>query len=342
MGNASASGTGEMSSMGHDHDKYHSSVVRLPDGSYTYTHGAFLGHVVPGSFFVAWGAWWVLSVFGAFLRSRAHRQPFRSRTWYALPLGPSWLRRFPLEPLLKVVLPLIGVLGELWLGHDSYRNLYAVDGKFYVDNINDWQHSLMYLCFIGSGIVDLVGQYLELPFGMEHSFLGLAFLGELLLLVFHLKGPRIEILLHLILALIVGATVLGVMAEALAPSSLVAACMRPYFTLVQGVWWIQTAYAMYTGNPAYDPADMGGAMMVPTVFVLELLLCALALLCALVALHAAAARLYGRPIPWDAAAAARLQVLGAEDSVEEGEGAGLSVELTGLMGGQKGLGDHGA
>lgn len=34
-------------------------------------------------------------------------------------------------------------------------------------------------------------------------FLGLAYLGELVLLVFHLKGPHIEILLHLILALLV-------------------------------------------------------------------------------------------------------------------------------------------
>lgn len=34
------------------HDKMHAAVERLPDGSYRYPHGAFLGHVVPGSFFM--------------------------------------------------------------------------------------------------------------------------------------------------------------------------------------------------------------------------------------------------------------------------------------------------
>ena len=29
----------------------HGSVGRNPDGSYYYTHGAFLGHIVPGLFF---------------------------------------------------------------------------------------------------------------------------------------------------------------------------------------------------------------------------------------------------------------------------------------------------
>ena len=40
---------------GHDHsahDTYHGSGRRRPDGSYTYTHGAFLGHMVPGVFFL--------------------------------------------------------------------------------------------------------------------------------------------------------------------------------------------------------------------------------------------------------------------------------------------------
>lgn len=32
--------------------RYHSSVERLPDGSYRYTHGAWLGHMVPGAFFL--------------------------------------------------------------------------------------------------------------------------------------------------------------------------------------------------------------------------------------------------------------------------------------------------
>ena len=32
---------------------------------------------------------------------------------------------------------------------------------------------------------------------------------------------------------------LAVVAEILVPSSLVTACLRPYFTILQGAWWIQ-------------------------------------------------------------------------------------------------------
>ncbi len=41
----------------------------------------------------------------------------------------------------------------------SCRTLYGVDGRFIVDNINEWQHSAMYAAFMLSGIVDLVVFY---------------------------------------------------------------------------------------------------------------------------------------------------------------------------------------
>ena len=46
------------------------------------------------------------------------------------------------------------------LHHDAgplRRTLYGADGKFVVDNINEWQHSAMYAAFLLSGLVDLVG-----------------------------------------------------------------------------------------------------------------------------------------------------------------------------------------
>ena len=176
------------------------------------------------------------------------------------------------------------------------RSLYAPDGKFVVDNLNDWQarlgagmhawvmdcrlrcaprllgvmpasryppptkqrlqHSTMYASFMASGAVDLLAHWLGAPAGIElvrerrgrgnqaahqpvcgaagcsrapcsclrspalpsppylpalprlppQAFLALAFLAEGLLLVFHLKGPQVEILVHLILVLQVFAT----------------------------------------------------------------------------------------------------------------------------------------
>ena len=50
------------------------------------------------------------------------------------------------------------------------RALHGPDGRFIVDNINEWQHSAMYLAFLISGVVDLVGFYAPkgtLPPGTE-------------------------------------------------------------------------------------------------------------------------------------------------------------------------------
>lgn len=68
-----------------------------------------------------WGAWWALTTFARYLSCLERKQPFRTHGWQRLPVGPSRLRGAPLEPLVKLVLPLVGILGELWLGHDSYR-----------------------------------------------------------------------------------------------------------------------------------------------------------------------------------------------------------------------------
>ena len=51
------------------------------------------------------------------------------------------------------------------------RWLYAEDGRFEVDNIQDGQHSAMYMAFLLSGVVDLMAYKLPegvLPEGIEH------------------------------------------------------------------------------------------------------------------------------------------------------------------------------
>jgi hypothetical protein len=68
-----------------------------------------------------WGFWWALATFTHYVQCLAAKKRFRTRGWRMLPFGPRRLRRLPLEPLVKLALPLVGILGELWLGHESYR-----------------------------------------------------------------------------------------------------------------------------------------------------------------------------------------------------------------------------
>ena len=51
------------------------------------------------------------------------------------------------------------------------RRLYAEDGRFDVGNVQDWQHSAMYMAFLLSGAIDLVAHMRPggvLPEGIEH------------------------------------------------------------------------------------------------------------------------------------------------------------------------------
>lgn len=305
--------------------RFHNAVSRRPDGTYYYNHGGYLGHILPGVFFIIWGVWWMIATFNTYLRCASARKGFVSRPWYLAFFGPTWLRTIPLEPLIKVILPSIGILGELWLGHSSWMTLLGADGKFVVDNINVWQHAAMYLAFVVSGAVDMLGHFAGLPSGAERGFLGLAFLIEGLLLAFHLKGPEIEVTMHLIVALLVFATVASIAVEAAAPRSLMVATVRPAVTVLQGVWWIQMAYMMFLSNPAFDPDEMGGVMMTPVILVTHMLWVAVGTLFLLLIMRFMYSKFLGREVAF--APLKSTEGNGRLNDLEDGEGI---LELTDL------------
>ena len=110
-----------------------------------------------------WGTWWTVCLYHYYLRSCVARKQFTGRAWWRVPFGSARVRNIPFEPLVMVLLPLCGILGELWLGHESYRKLFADNGMFFMDNLNDWQHSTMYAAFMTAGLVDLAAHYLGAP-----------------------------------------------------------------------------------------------------------------------------------------------------------------------------------
>ncbi len=100
----------DMSGTAEDTEALAPGTIRHP------THGAFKGHLLPGCFFLIWGTYWLISVFRLHLKS-TEKKHFKSRAWYPF----IWPKSIPLEPLLKIVFPFIGINGELWAGHDHYR-----------------------------------------------------------------------------------------------------------------------------------------------------------------------------------------------------------------------------
>lgn len=68
---------------------------------------------------LGWKRWRRLRVRACRLALHASpRAPYVGRAWYDMPWAP---RRVPLEPLFKVLLTFIGINGELWFGHESWR-----------------------------------------------------------------------------------------------------------------------------------------------------------------------------------------------------------------------------
>lgn len=105
-----------MDHAGHDHSA-HAAMSESLDGPMPHpAHGGWLGHMLPGWFFFAWGTWWLIGVFRLYMKSSA-RAPYTARSWYEFPS----CSRIPIEPLLKVLLTFIGINGELWFGHESWR-----------------------------------------------------------------------------------------------------------------------------------------------------------------------------------------------------------------------------
>lgn len=112
-------GMESVSHAGHDHSAHAAAAAAADslDGPIPHPmHGGWLGHMLPGWFFFGWATWWLIGVFRAYMASSG-KSPYIARGWYEFP----WGTRIPLEPILKVVLTFIGINGELWFGHESWR-----------------------------------------------------------------------------------------------------------------------------------------------------------------------------------------------------------------------------
>lgn len=231
-------------------------------------HGSLGGHVLPGSFFIVWALWWLFNIIGIHLNRLTKKKVFKARAWYKFGYWPS----FALEPAMKILLPFVGILGELWFSHHwQWRTLYMPDGKLWVDHLNNWQHTVMFMSFIISGLVDLLGSRMPLPANTEQVFLAMAFTVEGTLMAFHIKGTDLDKRIHFLLALIVLFNVFTVLLELAYPQSVLVSIGRCFGVILQGSWFCQAGRILYLGNPAWDDSYMGSVMYLPVTFVLHVL-----------------------------------------------------------------------
>lgn len=88
--------------------------------------GSWIGHMLPGLIFLAWGAHTALASFTKYIidPSSYHAAsfwPFFGSLLLPMPSRTAGTLLDLLEPALKVIGPPIAMLFELWLGHPQYR-----------------------------------------------------------------------------------------------------------------------------------------------------------------------------------------------------------------------------
>lgn len=223
--------------------------------------GSFAGHALPGSFFIGFGLWGAISQFYRYFTCMRRKVPFKSTPTYPISCG-----RFNftlIEPVLKITVVIIGIVGEMYTGYNRDDKRFSPPGNA--------QHSTMFLVFGISGVIDILVHYkAKIPKDLDYAILLLALGVEGLLFHFHLHDRSVlDIRLHTLLIYAIVFNILGMVLEMKYRHNLLAALCRSYGFTVQGTWFWQVGLILYSPLPnvqPWKPHDHFELMMVTMYF----------------------------------------------------------------------------
>ncbi|CAL5037123.1 unnamed protein product [Urochloa decumbens] len=202
--------------------------------------GSFMGHVLPGTLFLAVGLW---RVWSAVSRFTADPPAFRVRAWSPLPKGPR---------LLELYVVAAGAFVDMCLELGS--GIFAGGsggggGGIEPASLIYLEHAGMLLMFFLFGALALLSQktrYLPLTDGELCLVAAAAFTSELLLFSYHSATHEgLEGYYHHLLVLLIGLCILATVLGALLPASFPADLASGVLIALQGLWFYQTALTLY-------------------------------------------------------------------------------------------------
>ena len=252
--------------------------------------GHVTGHLVPGTIFILIGFWWLYNVVFDIRTAQSVRldeaRPYISKVWYGVRRVSSSrivLCRHLLEPLIKIVMGLVGVFMELTGAHWT---LFDTKGEFESESINNFSHATMFVFFSLSGVVDLL-QEVRILNGKMFSKLGhiaiaFAFFIEGVLFCFHLDGrSAIDSHSHGIIYSLCFATSVVFILESVWPGSGMLGLARCFLVILQGTWFYQITFMLY-GPRRWSEKSASAAMFVPIAFAWHCFVILIAILAALI------------------------------------------------------------
>ena len=225
--------------------------------------GSFIGHVIPGSFFVLFGAWWTFQICRKYLRSFTKSgESFKCQVTYP----PQFKNRnFDLEAVIAISAAVIGMLVEL---------VFACSFRGKPIGVTNMQHATMYFFFGLLGLLGILTPVLKKFFryieNIRYIALAMAFTVEAVLFKFHLMGrDMMDITIHTLLLYSVYGCIIMTMAELIFRNQVLTSLGRAFFTILQGAWFWQVAFILYnpfTGHTEWNHGDHHQIMLTTCIY----------------------------------------------------------------------------
>ena len=182
--------------------------------------------------------------------------PLARKSWIPQP----FLKKVPLEPIIKTILPGLGVLVELFMNvkYDSAGKSHLVFLSYKVhfnentgqySDLNRFYHVCLYSTFVLSGIVDLLSLCVRLPRATSQLFLCFAIYCEAFLFSFHVHGRNLfNNSVHQVLLMFVITTAVFATLRMLNPRNLFINAGLAGSMMLQGTHLIQAGWILYGGT----------------------------------------------------------------------------------------------
>ncbi|KAL6654243.1 hypothetical protein ACP70R_007708 [Stipagrostis hirtigluma subsp. patula] len=204
--------------------------------------GSFNGHALPGTLFLAAGAW---RVWSAVARFAADPSAFRVRAWN--PVGSAGGGHLRLLELYVVAGgAFLDMCLELGGGILASRGAGGADPGTTLIYLEHAGMLLMFFLFGALALLSEKTRYLPLTDGVLSLAAAAAFTSELLLFYYH-SAPHmgLEGYYHHLLVLLVGLCVVATVLGALLPESFPVDLATGVLMVLQGLWFYQTAMTLY-------------------------------------------------------------------------------------------------
>ncbi|XP_005093342.1 transmembrane protein 45B isoform X2 [Aplysia californica] len=204
--------------------------------------GTFVGHAVPGTFFIVFALWYIVQTFRRFLACRPRKSEFVSTHFFLCDCLCGRLKNLPLESFVKILVSTIGCVGEIVTGYEWTGDHFGM---------NNAQHATMFFFFGLSGVVDVFSHYKRtLVPDLDYIVSIIALFVEWLLFRFHLHGrSSLDSQVHMLLVYAIFLNIVVVAAEIKYRNSVLCPLARGYFFLLQGSWFWQIAFILYSPLP---------------------------------------------------------------------------------------------